>query len=211
MVNLIDQVRKLQAQGMEDRDVAKTLREKGFSPKEVIDAISQSKIKAEVEGTPGMQESPQYAQPQYSPQEQYPQQEQMPQSYPYPQQYPQAVQPDYSQYPQQGYAYSPAPESTESLKEIAEEVAEEKVSELREKFASALQNKKEDDSKAQDMERRIKQLENSFQQLQSAILGKIADYSKDLRNMTDEMHATQETFKKVLNPVVDKVREKKKK
>ena len=85
-------------------------------------------------------------------------------------------------------------------------VAEEKVAELREKISSISQNKKEDESRLQDVDRRLKQLESSFTQLQSAILGKIADYSKDLRNMTDEMHATHETYKKVINPDVDKVR-----
>lgn len=206
-MTLIDTVRKLQQQGVEDKEIAGMLREKGYSPKEVINAISQSKIKAAVEGN----SVEQYPQEQVA----YPQQQQYSQeqaAYP-PQQYPQQQYPP-QDYSQQGYAYSPSAypqESTESLKEIAEEVTEEKIGELREKISSLSSSKKEYESAMQDVERRLKQLEASFTQLQSAILGKIADYSKDLRSMTDEMHSTQEVFKKVLNPVVEKVRAKAKK
>lgn len=214
-MGLIENVRKMQEQGMEDKDIAAFLREKGYSPKEVINAISQSKIKAAVEGG-SMPQSPESYQnyPQQMPQDY---QQQYPQDYPsqsYPQQYPKEQYPqqmpqDYSQY-QQGYAYSPLPsESAESSREVAEEIAEEKVSELREQISSLTSSKKEFDSSLLDIEKRLKQLENSFMQLQSAILGKISDYSKDLRNMTDEMHATQDAFKKVVSPVVEKAAKKK--
>lgn len=43
-----------------------------------------------------------------------------------------------------------------------------------------------------------------------AILGKITDYSKDLKNLTAEMQSTQEAFKKVVSPVVEKAKSKKK-
>ena len=39
-----------------------------------------------------------------------------------------------------------------------------------------------------------------------AILGKIKDYSQGLKGVSNELHATQEAFSKVLNPVIDQQR-----
>ena len=158
--------------------------------KEVIDALSQSKIKSAVTGQPAEQ-YPQQAYPQ-TPEQQYPQQTQQ---YDYSQQYAQPyVQPQYS--------------DSETIRETAEEVAEEKVAELREKIGNTEQMKKDFELRIQDLDRRLKSIEGSLDKLQIAILGKISEYSKDLANVTSEMKATQEVFKKVINPIVDKVREK---
>ena len=186
---------------MLDKDIAKTLREKGFSPKEVIDAISQSKIKAAVAGDSSNEMQAMNAQMSQPPAyQQYPQEQAYKQQAEY-QQY---------QYPQEQYAYQPAYANTDKIRETAEEVAEEKVAELREQVSALTQARKEYQSAIQDTERRIKQLEASFNKLQMAILGKITDYSKDLKNLTAEMQSTQEAFKKVVSPVVEKAKSKKK-
>jgi chromosome segregation ATPase len=200
-MSLIEEVKKLQDSGMLDKDIAKTLREKGFSPKEVIDAISQSKIKAAVAGDSSNEMQAMNAQMSQPPAyQQYPQEQAYQQQAEY-QQY---------QYPQEQYAYQPAYANTDTIRETAEEVAEEKVAELREQVSALTQARKEYQSAIQDTERRIKQLEASFNQLQMAILGKITDYSKDLKNLTAEMQSTQEAFKKVVSPVVEKAKSKKK-
>lgn len=190
---LLDYVMKMQQQGIADKEIAKTLREKGFSPKEVVDAISQSKIKLAISAGEEQNPIPNYQEntqeQQYTP-EQYPSQQ-------------------YPQYSQQQY-YQPQIYQPESARETAEEVTEEKISNIREQISSLSQLKKEFEVRTQDLDRRLKAIENSLEKIQFAILGKIAEYSKDLKNITTEMQATQETFKKVLNPVVDKVRNKKK-
>ena len=39
-----------------------------------------------------------------------------------------------------------------------------------------------------------------------AIIGKIGDYGKDIQNISKEMHATQDSFSKILNPLADTIR-----
>jgi len=185
---LLDTVIKMQGQGIADKDIAKRLREQGYSPKEILEAISQSKIKVAVSGQAPVQ------QVQQSYQEQYPQQVQQVPTQQYPDQY------AYQAYPQ-------APQDNETAREIAEEVAEEKVSELREQVLSFSSLKKQFESQIQDLDKRLRLIESSIDKIQMAILGKIAEYSKDLQNITTELQSTQETFKKVINPTIDKVRE----
>ena len=58
-----------------------------------------------------------------------------------------------------------------------------------------------------DVIKRLEKIENSFNELQMAILGKIGNYSQDLQNLSQELNATQDSFSKVLNPIIDAQRE----
>ncbi len=180
---LIDYIIQMRQQGYKDKQIAQALRERGYSPKQITDALSQSKIKSAVAGE---QEKTPYPRQDYS-QEDYSQQE-----------YSDSAQ-DYGNYQQPQI-------DTSLITEIAEEVAEEKINELREKVADAEQSKKDFELKLNDFEKRLSQIEKMIDKLQIAVLGKIASYSKDLDEVTKELRATQETFKKVLNPTIDKVR-----
>ena len=50
-------------------------------------------------------------------------------------------------------------------------------------------------------------LEDIFTQLQISILKKIGEYGSDIKNISNEMVKTQESFSKILNPLTDNIRE----
>ena len=186
---LIDEVISMKSQGMEDKEIAKTLRERDFSPKEITDALSQSKIKAAVSGEQPMQESMMSSGPA-----------------PYPQDQQYAQYPADQQYAQQDQQYAYPAADTETIKEIAEEVAEEKVVKLREELSTASQIKKDVETKIELLEKRIEKIEKVMDKLQLAILERISSYSKDLKSVTSELRATQNSFKKVLNPTISRIK-----
>jgi DNA-binding transcriptional MerR regulator len=213
---LINQIIEMRQQGMQDKDIAKILREQGFQPKEITDALSQSKIKSAVAGDdapsqnyPYNQENypEQYAEQSYS---QYPQNDsQQQKQYPYSQNqnYPQGNYPE--QYAEQSYSQQYSSD-TDLIKQIAEEIAEEKVSELREKILDASESKKDIQSKIDLIDKRLTQIEKTIDKLQLALLGKMSDYSKQIKSVTKELKSTQDTFKKIIKPV-SKYSSKKKK
>lgn len=95
----------------------------------------------------------------------------------------------------------------ETITEIAEQIAEEKTEELKKQVLILTKQKEESTLKIERVNKRLEKIENSFNELQMAILGKISDYSQDLQDISQDLHATQESFSKVLNPIINKQRE----
>jgi hypothetical protein len=211
---VLDKVMKMKESGVAEETIVKNLRQEGFPPKEIHEAISQSKIKEALtkeknsetappedsETLPYYSESPQND-PQYSEQEpayEYATEDQIT---PQPQQY-QPNQGYYQEYqPQQGGS------NIETINDIAEQIVEEKTSEIKKKIASIANFKASAASDIEKINQRLDKLENNFNNIQSAILKKVGDYGDDIKNISKEMHATQESFSKILDPLTDNIRE----
>ncbi len=212
---ILEQVMQMKQQGIPESQIIQFLREQGLSPREINESLSQSKIKSEVDAEgpivetefqkrpvsraaesneytqAGMQPSimPSESQPEQYPQENY-------QEYPYPQyQYPQ---------PQEDYYYQPS--DIETINGIAEQIVEEKTSELKKQIASLTKLRQEISPEIQRIEKRLEKVENTINELQMAVLRKIGEYGQDIKKISEEMQATQESFSKMINPVLDKQR-----
>jgi hypothetical protein len=123
---------------------------------------------------------------------------------PYQEDYPQEPQEEYDDYPDYQQYQST---DIETINDIAEQIAEEKNTELKKQISSLTKFKEEINSEIQRINDRLVKIEGVFNELQIAILGKIGEYGKDIKSIAKEMYATQDSFSKILNPLTENIRE----
>ncbi len=219
-MTLLEEVKKMQQQGMAEDQIIHILRDKGIQYKDIAEALSQTKIKTAVEqpdaypqqysedssslptGTPAGMEPSIMSQMQpmieEAPQEGY---------------YPPAPTPQYAQQapvqeypapaPGQEYAYDysqyqqPAI-SADLISEIAEQVVVEKLSDLRKSLEKVIDMKTTLDAKIDFMDERLRKIEKTIDVLQSSVLKKVGDYVTNIQDIKTELIETQKTFSKLL-------------
>ncbi len=98
----------------------------------------------------------------------------------------------------------------ETINEIAEQILDEKTTQLKKQITSFTGFTEEATSNIERLNERLFKIENTLNELQVAILRKVGDYGKDIQNIAKEMHSTQDSFSKILNPLTDNIRELKK-
>jgi len=231
----LEKVMQLKQNGQTEFQIAESLKQQGISPREINEAISQSKIKDMLNNEPDtmLQQTPQSAyessqspqsneeifkddrsimQPSMMQPPEPPQESQLPlpkyalqQSFQEPPS-PEMLQPNFSQYPEY-QEYEPQETSIETINEIAEQIVDEKTSELNKQISSFTRFKEELAAEVLKLSERILKIENTLNELQTAIIRKIGDYGEDIKNIAKEMHSTQDSFSKILNPLTDNIRE----
>jgi len=204
---LLEQINSMKQQGYSESQIATALKEQGHSATEINESLSQSKIKDAITGTSGMQPStmPQAGQvqnygqqyaaeaPQYA--QQYQQQAQVQEQYP-------VETYNQEQYPQQYYPQT----DVATIREVAKQEVETTLKDVK-KELEVLSKAKTDLSYAvQSMDQRLKRIETVIQELQSAIIRKIGEYGEAISGISDEVKATQDSFSKIINPLLDKKR-----
>jgi len=214
----LDQITQLRSQGLSDEDIMQNLQKSGFPLNEINDAFGQAQIKQAVaadapgpnSGTqqqvdqqniiPGQQIVPQQNEV-YAPQGQQGFQEQEEIYYPQPQ--------DNSQgYQDQGDYYSPGGVDTSTIIEIAEQVFLEKTQNLQKQIEDAVEFKALASSKMENLDTRIKKIEKMIDGLQISILQKVGSYGGNLESVKKEMSMMQDSFRKMVNPIVRRSGEK---
>lgn len=225
---VLEKVMQLKQQGATEPQIIDFLRQEGVSPREIDEALSQSKIKSMINA--GQEEISQPEEPyeMLQPSEIQPQNiplqpNMTPMNYPQQENYQQPMnqipfrgQPSevYEQAPEQ-YApqeyyeeYTPQQTSNiETINDIAEQIVEEKNIELKKQISAFTEFKDSLSLEVEKINERITRMENVFNELQIAILKKIGGYGESLQNIEKEMHMTQNSFSKVLNPLTDNIRE----
>ena len=227
---LLEKIVSMKQAGMDDQQIVTKLKEEGVSLREINEAISQSRIKEAIypqqiteDMQPSMMPSQeqivttptpdqnQYVmqQPPQSPQtynqetyQQYPQQpimqDQQMQYYPdqygqYQQEYPQDM------YYQQGL-------DIETVREISKQETETAIKTMREELGALEKLKTDIKFQIESIENRLIKIESVIQELQTAIIRKIGEYGENLNSLSGEIRATQESFSKIVNPLIDKKR-----
>jgi archaellum component FlaC len=228
---LLERISIMKKEGKSGQEIIKTLGEEGISPRQINEALSQSDIKSAVSAEENMQPSimqtaeqttvgmpssseanqeisvpaaPRYAQEegqqnynqQLAGQEQYTAPEYSPQDYM--QGY------DSSQNSNQGYV-SPSVD-IETIRDIANQIIEESMGKLKEQLSSTGKMKTEINTEIQEIDSRLKKVEDIIQQLQFSIIKKMGDYGEAVSNISKEVRATQDSFSKLVNPIMDKKR-----
>ena len=128
-MGILDQVTSMRQEGKEESEIIRSLQEQGVSPKEIQDTLSQSQIKQAISEQPP---TPETLPPSPNTQEYTPQPESAPETYaPSPQSYSEPQYAEQSYQPQTYDETSYASSGTESMMEIAEQVASEKVKEIK--------------------------------------------------------------------------------
>jgi len=134
-------------------------------------------------------------------------------------------QEDYSQpAPQQEDYYQPTPQAyseedyyapqgsldTETISEIAEQVATEKLENYKAKVGDMASFKNQIQDKVDDIDDRLKRIENGIEQLQQAIIGKIAEFGESSAMIHKDLDNLHGTVSKLMDPLIDNVKEMKK-
>jgi len=217
---VLERAMQLMQQGYSEQQVIQVLREERFSPREIEEALSQSQIKSTLVESPENEnfQEPQVPQPYNKTREITAPEGMQPsitenqnyQEYPEQTEYPQQVYPPEQQvYPQEYPEYAPQAADIETMNDIAEQIVEEKTAKLKKQVSTFTKFKEESLIEIESMDERIAKLENNFNELQMAVIRKIGEYGDDIKNIAKEMHATQNSFSKMINPVLDKKRKTK--
>lgn len=199
---VLDQIRQMKKEGLDEQQIISNLQEQGTKPKEIIDAIQQSRIKDAIEDTQMNPENQNYApmpEEQYQQDENYPQDTNMqPQD-----QYYQNYQPPQQQeqyYPQENYDQNADSVgiSTDTIIEVAEQVFEEKIKKIKNLTDEFKEFSTISGTKLASMEDRLKRIETIIDNLQIKILEKIGSYGQNLDSIKKEMSMMEDSFSKMV-------------
>jgi len=208
-MGVLDQITQMKNQGMPDEEIASKLQEQRISPKEINDAMSQSKIKSAVSDnedmqpsimqntpTPSGEEDVYIPQTQESEQETYTSQPGSVEQDTYPPT-PGSQQEEF--YPQEGYNEYPstAGTDTDTMIEIAEQVFSEKMQKIQKQLEKLNEFQALSQVKIDSTAERLKRIETIIDNLQISILEKVGSYGKNLDNIKKEMSMMQDSFKKI--------------
>jgi len=204
-MGILEEISGMKEQGMEDRDILSSLRERGFTPKAIEDALNQIRIKNAISAEPSMEEGMEpsimkanqgYGQAQsvpiYSPKTQelgHMHEGEIPRYNEYEQQ---------EYVPQEGYGSQGTGYDTDTLIEIAEQVFLEKIKKEQKQINALNEFATLAETKISNNHERIKRIESIMDKLQIAILEKIGNYGKDLESIKNEMGMMQNSFEKMV-------------
>lgn len=222
-MSLLEKVTQLKKDGMSEKEIITILQEEGKSPKEIMDALNQSQIKRaisaeEESSTEGMMPSMMQEGEDLAPVPENPEQPQeelyAPQSAPSQQNYytPRGREEEYFQgeesypeetYSQQTYSGDYAYNQDATI-EIAEQVVAEKMKKFQYQLREAMEFKTLFESRLEDINDRLVRMEKMFDKMQLTVIDKVSSYGEHLDLMKREMNMLEDSFAKVINPVLDK-------
>lgn len=200
----LERVMQMRERGMSDPQIIQSLTQEGISYKDINEALSQSQIKYALNNqAPEMIENPeqqgepenQLGQPsgEYVPSMEAPESAEQAQAY-------------YPEYSAQAYPEYQASQSfdIETINEMIEQAVEEKNDVLKKQISSFTKFKEDAGIEIDRLSSRLQKIENTINEMQMAILKKIGDYGNDIHSIAHEMRATQDSFSKIINPLMDK-------
>jgi len=195
-MGILEEITNMKNQGMADEEISRNLQEKGIPPKEIQDAMNQSQIKNAVAGEePDMTEQAPETEEPYAPQTQ----EMGVEEYA-PQGDSSQVQEQQEYYPQQqaydqNY-YQSGGTDADTIIEIADQVFTEKIQKLQKQLEIFNEFKTLTQVQVDDIDKRLKRIENTIDKLQTAILNEVGSYGKRLGSVRKEIDMMQTSFRK---------------
>jgi hypothetical protein len=187
-----DEVLQLVEQGLSNEEIITTLQTKGYSNVDISEAISQANTKASVEGTsmqqPTMQRSIMDTQSTAPPPP--PEAEQV---YATPQ----------SESMAQGFDRG----DIGRMEEIAEAIIDEKWKRVLDEVGDLSVWKEKVKTDVTSIKQELMRLENRFELVQKALLGKVKDYDQGMEEVGTDIRALEKLLKNILNPLTTNVKE----
>ena len=226
---LIDQITQMKSRGLPTGQIIQSLRQQGLSPKEINEALSQSEIKSEIKsqnifpGNPSLnmqqpnmnsnsenssfeQNSISEMEPSIGQQLEYNQETESMEEY----QPPVEKMQDYSQYQQypQNESYPEYQQSSssdiETINDICSQIIDEKIKNFKKEFEQFSTFKKESHNKLEELDKRLIRIEDTIEELKISIIRKVGEYGADIKNISEELRETQNSFSKIINPLREK-------
>ena len=187
----VDQVKAMRSRGFDNNQIVQALQRNGYSSTQIFDALNQADL---VSGAPPMMD-----------QQGFPPSD-IPQFQPQPMMQMQDNQQAYSG--QQGGGSSEGGGITsEEVEELVESVIEEKWDDLAKDINKIVEWKAEVESKLAKLEQRLDSIQDSFDKLHQAVIGKVGDYDKNILEVGAEVKAMEKVFSKVLPLFTENVSE----
>ena len=204
---ILTDIQQMRSSGMSDEEILATLQARGVSPREIGEAITQSRVKEAVVGTIPETMAPTpgapLAQEEYAPSQAIEQAQQPFQAEPAPAQYaayPQAYSAGAEQYPQY-QQYAPQPQiSTDIISEIADQIISEKLSPIKTQLEKVIDIKTTVDAKIEYIDERLKRIEKTIDRLQLSVLQKVGEYVTSTEDIKHELVEMQKSFKALSVP-----------
>lgn len=113
---------------------------------------------------------------------------------------PQTIQP----LPQTNYS---ATSAIDEIEELVESVVEEKWRSLMENFGNIGLWKEKVRTDLLSIKQELVRIENRFENLQKAVLGRIQSYDKNITDVGSEVRALEKVLEKILNPLTTNIKE----
>jgi len=176
----IDQVRAMRIKGFDNNQIVQALQRNGYSSTQIFDALNQADL---VSGAPAFQRSAGAPMP--------------------------AEAGNTDQGTGEGYeeGSSMAGINNEEIEELIESVIEEKWDELGKDINKIVEWKAEVEGKIAKLDQRIEGMQNSFDKLHQAVIGKVGEYDKNILEVGAEVKAMEKVFSKVLPLFTENVSE----
>jgi len=120
---------------------------------------------------------------------------------------------DYSQYQEYGSEeYYPEYQQSggadiETINDISSQIIDEKTKHFKKEFSQFINFKKESHNKLEELDKRLTKIEDSIEDLKMAIIKKVGDYGENIKNLSNEMRATQDSFSKIINPLTTQAKQ----
>lgn len=96
---------------------------------------------------------------------------------------------------------------TDRVHEIAEAIINEKWQELLSSVGNIAVWKEKVDTNILSIKQEIVRINERFDNLQNAVLGKVKEYDVDMKNVHTEMKALEKVFEKIIEPLTSNVKE----
>ncbi|MFA4887476.1 MAG: hypothetical protein WC595_04640 [Candidatus Nanoarchaeia archaeon] len=103
--------------------------------------------------------------------------------------------------------YAPAQVDSERIHEVAEAIVNERWEEFLAKVGDISIWKERTETNIISIKQEIVRINQRFDNLQNAILGKIHDYDQGMKDVHTEMKALEKVFEKILEPLVSNIKE----
>jgi len=94
----------------------------------------------------------------------------------------------------------------ETVRDVARQEIEDNLKKVKQDIDSLSKIKTELKFEIQNMDNRLARIESVIQELQSAIIRKMGEYGEAISGISEEVKATQNSFSKMINPIMDKKR-----
>jgi hypothetical protein len=217
---LLDRIQKMKQTGLSETQITNSLMQEGISPREINDALGQAKIKSAISepaqnaemNEQGMQQSimeqsVEQSSVQNQPTATQPIYQEQAYAYPTEQGYYQDPnqQTNYGQDPNQPVYYQQAMDM-ETVRDITRQEIEDSLKKVRQDLDSLNKIKSEIKFEVQNVDSRLTRIESIIQELQSAIIRKMGDYGEAISGISEELKSTQNSFSKMINPLMDNKR-----
>lgn len=225
-MSTLDKINEMRSQGYDDSSIANSLQEMGISPREINDALAQSRIKEAVSDydlEQGMEPSVMNQEIEASHVQNYSKLGPMPQEGPnaremeipspgmgedydsYAQDFQQEAEypsGNYEQY-NQGYGNIGPGTNPEMVSEVASQIFSEKMKKTKKEIEELTEFKILFSSKVEKIDSRLNRIEGVIDQLQTSLLRKASEQEQNIKDIKTEIIGMEEGFSKVLNPLID--------